>query len=160
MPDVWVVNASPLIALAHAGRLELLEEIPDELVVPEAVVEEILAGPEDPAGRSLASGWGPRRVATVPEKVAEWGLGKGESAVIALALEFEATAVLDDRAARRCATALERPVIGTLGVIVRAKREGFIAAAAPVIRAVVAAGFYYSEHDIRQLLDSIDERWA
>jgi len=51
--DGWVVNASPLIALAHAGKLELLDKLPSELVVPEAVVEEILAGPDDP-GRAVA----------------------------------------------------------------------------------------------------------
>ena len=97
MADGWVVNASPLIALAHAKKLELLEKLPSELVVPEAVVDEILAGPDDPARRALVSGWGPRRAATVPERVAEWGLGKGESAVLALALELDATAMLDAR---------------------------------------------------------------
>jgi len=96
----------PLIALAHAGALELLEELPGQLVVPEAVADEILAGPDDPARRALASGWGPRRKTTVPEKVSEWGPGKGESAVLALAVERDATAALDDPSARRCAKAL------------------------------------------------------
>ena len=133
MADAWVVNASPLIAFAHAGKLELLEKLPAELVVPEAVVEEILAGPDDPARRALASGWGARRAAVVPEKVAEWGLGKGESSVVTLALDLAATAVLDDRNGRRCAKALGVRVIGTFGVILRAKRQGLIAMAAPAI---------------------------
>jgi predicted nucleic acid-binding protein len=157
--DAWVVNASPLIALAHAGKLELLEKLPEELVVPEAVVEEILAGPDDPARRALASGWGPRRAATVPENVAEWGLGKGESAVLALALELGATAVLDDHNARRCAKALRVSVIGTFGVIVRAKQHGVIAAAQPVIQSVVDAGLYYDDDAIRTLLSSVGECW-
>jgi predicted nucleic acid-binding protein len=38
--DVCVVNASPLIALAHADSLELLEALPAELTVPEASVGE------------------------------------------------------------------------------------------------------------------------
>lgn len=159
MADAWVANASPLIALAHAGKLELLEKLPDELVVPEAVVEEILAGPDDPARRALASGWGPRRSAVVPENVAEWGLGRGQSAVVALALDLEATAVLDDRNARRCAKALGVPVIGTFGVIIRAKSQGVIAAAEPVIRSVIDAGLYYDDQSIRMLLSSVDEHW-
>lgn len=159
MADVWVVNASPLIALAHAGTLELLEKLPAELVVPGAVVEEILAGPDDPARRALAAGWGRRRAATVPEKVAEWGLGKGESAVLALALELGATAVLDDRSARRGAKALGVSVIGTFGVIIRARQRGLLVAARPVIRSVVDAGLYYDDDAIRTLLASVGESW-
>lgn len=159
MADAWVVNASPLIALAHANKLELLEKLPAELVVPEAVAEEILAGPNDPARRALAAAWGPRRPATVSEKVAEWGLGKGESAVIALALDLGATAVIDDRSARRCAKALGVPVIGTFGVIIRAKQRGLLASAQPVIRSIVDAGLYYDDAAIRTLLSSIGENW-
>ena len=42
--DRWVINASPLICLAKAGYLDLIFKLPDELVVPSAVVEEIRAG--------------------------------------------------------------------------------------------------------------------
>ena len=86
MADVWVVNASPLIALAHAQQLDLLTKLPAELVVPVAVADEILAGPDDPARRAVASDWGQRRAAVIPASVAEWGLGQGESAVVAIAL--------------------------------------------------------------------------
>jgi predicted nucleic acid-binding protein len=157
--DAWVVNASPLIALGHAGMLDLLEQLPSELIVPVAVAEEILAGPEDPAHRAMASGWGPRRSTTVPASVAEWSLGKGESAVLSLALDVGATAVLDDRNARRCARTLGVPVIGTLGVILRAKNQGLIPAAGPVVRSVLDAGLYYDSEAVLKLLESIGESW-
>jgi predicted nucleic acid-binding protein len=95
----------------------------------------------------------------VPERVADWGLGKGESAVLSLALELDATAVLDDRNARRCAKALGVSVIGTFGVIIRAKQHGLIAAAQPVIRSVVDAGLYYDGEALQTLLSSIGESW-
>ena len=159
MTDVWVVNASPLIALGHAGELELLENLASRLIVPDAVAEEILEGPDDPARRALSSGWGGRRACVVPERVAEWGLGKGESAVIALSVELNATAVLDDRNARRCAKALDVSVIGTFGAVIRAKHQGLIPAARPVIRSIVSAGLYYDDHGLRRLLSSVDESW-
>ncbi len=159
MADAWVVNASPLIALGHARKLELLQALASLLVVPVAVADEILAGPEDPAHVALASGWGSRRHAKVPGSVAEWGLGKGESAVIALCLELPATAVLDDRSARRCAKALRVPVIGTFGVIIRAKQQGLIGSAAEVIRSVLDAGLYYDHEFIRKLLQHLGEDW-
>lgn len=159
MADAWVVNASPVIALGHAGRLDLLEILPSQLLLPDAVVEEIVAGPDDPARRALLSGWGSRRLVTVPESVAEWGLGKGESAVVALALELHATAVLDDRNARRCAKALGIPIIGTLGIIIRAKKRGLVDAAGPVIRSVLDAGLYYEDDAVHRLLRSVGENW-
>jgi hypothetical protein len=39
---LWVVNASPLIALAKIGRLELLQGPSRTLLVPEAVAAEIV----------------------------------------------------------------------------------------------------------------------
>jgi hypothetical protein len=59
--DVWVVNASPVIVLAKAGFLRLLEELPTELLLPDAVAAEILVGPvDDPARKAVENGWGAR----------------------------------------------------------------------------------------------------
>ena len=58
-----VVNASPLIVLSKLGRLDLLlEPRPDiEVVVPQAVLDEVMRGePDDPA------------VSLVPKAVADW----------------------------------------------------------------------------------------
>ena len=41
MPERWVVNASPLIVLAKIDRLDLLVQQADELLVPQAVVNEM-----------------------------------------------------------------------------------------------------------------------
>lgn len=95
----------------------------------------------------------------MPERVAEWGLGHGESAVLALALELGATAVVDDRAARRCAGVLGVPVIGTFGVILRAKRRGLLSDAAPSIRSVLAAGLFYDDALMGAVLASVGETW-
>jgi len=55
----WVVNASPIIALAKINRLDLLLRGSGTLVIPEAVVDEIQAGPVgDPARTALAGGFG------------------------------------------------------------------------------------------------------
>jgi predicted nucleic acid-binding protein len=42
--DRWVINASPLICLAKAGYVDLLLKLPNEAVIPQAVVDEIQAG--------------------------------------------------------------------------------------------------------------------
>lgn len=161
--ETWIVNASPVITLAKAGYLHLLDRLAKTILIPEAVAAEILIGPpSDPARKALQTGWG-RRVPSgpIPEVVLEWGLGAGESAVLALALrEPGFPSVLDDAAARRCARALSLPILGTLGVVLRAKREGLIAEAAPVLRSLQAAGLRLDEEVVRDALaKSAGESW-
>ena len=83
----WVVNASPLICLAKAGFSDLLLKLPDEIIIPSAVMEEIQAGQSgDPAQAALAFGKFPVREVPVKPEILAWDLGKGESAVLSYAL--------------------------------------------------------------------------
>jgi predicted nucleic acid-binding protein len=160
--EVWVANASPVIVLAKAGYLELLEQLPSELLLPEAVVVEVLAGPEaDPARQALEKCW---RVGIAPGRISselvEWGLGPGETAVLALAQEKgQCTAVLDDAAARACAKAFRIPVIGTLGVVMRAKKRALIPQAGEVLRALRNVGLHLDDTTIRLSLGKLGEAW-
>jgi predicted nucleic acid-binding protein len=163
VPDRWVVNASPLITLAKAGHLALLPLLAPALVIPEAVVREVLAGPvTDPARQALERGWGTHiTVAQVPALLLEWGLGAGETAVLAVALAHRGwTALLDDAASRRCARTLGIPLLGTLGLVLRAKHQGHIASAAAVVQALRAAGLYVEDAFITTVLrESVGETW-
>lgn len=162
MSEIWVANASPVIVLAKAGHLELLNELPGELVLPEAVVAEVLAGPEsDPARQALEGGWGLRQSpVAIPSELLEWGLGPGETAVLALARErAPCTAILDDAAARTCAKAYGVPLLGTLGVVLRAKKRGLIPQAAGVLKAIRAAGLHLDDRTIRLALGHLGETW-
>ena len=146
--EIWILNASPIIVLAKAGHLALLDATPAQILIPRQVASEITAGPPgDPARAALESGWG--RIVTcsrVPESVLEWGLGPGEASVVALAMEQEgARALLDDAQARRCAQAHGVSVLGTLGAIVRAKKAGSIESAAKVIEDLRRSGLYLDD---------------
>jgi predicted nucleic acid-binding protein len=160
--ELWIANASPIIVLAKANHLQLLTDLADELLLPETVVAEVLAGAaDDPARQAVEAGWGTRQApAAIPSDLIEWGLGPGESAVLALALErAPATAILDDAAARSCAKAFGVPVLGTLGVVLRAKKRGIISKAADVLQAIRAAGLHLDDRIIRATLERIRETW-
>ncbi|TMB88174.1 MAG: hypothetical protein E6J45_11680 [Chloroflexi bacterium] len=59
MAETWVVNASPLIVLAKAGRLGLTGDLCSAILLPDAVAHELLAGPaDDPARLAVLAGWG------------------------------------------------------------------------------------------------------
>ncbi|MBI4699944.1 MAG: DUF3368 domain-containing protein [Deltaproteobacteria bacterium] len=152
----WLLNASPIIALGRIGALPLLPGLATEMVVPEAVRREVEApGARDPAFVDLQSIERLRivRVARIPEPVAGWALGAGESEVIAWAIEHPAfEVVLDDLAARNCAQALRLPVRGTLGILVLARRSGLVPALRPLVEALVGAGFRAHPDVLRRAL--------
>jgi len=105
-----VCNASPLIALAKAGLLDVLRGMFDRIVVPGAVVREVLAGgPQDAGYAALERHAWLERVELEPpgSRLAALSLGAGESEVIEWALRHPGfVALLDDRAARRSAEVL------------------------------------------------------
>lgn len=162
MTETWVVNASPIITLAKVGCLNLLTTLASEVLLPDAVVLEVFAGPvTDPARQHVEAGWGKRvSIGNVPTALLEWSLGAGETAVLAVALEKEnCTAVLDDAEGRMCARALGIPVIGTLGVILRAKKQRRIESAAQVIQALLKAGLHIKDEIIKVVLQEVGEEW-
>ena len=162
MSSVWVVNASPLISLARIGQLALLQAPGRELRVPEAVAREVLVGPTtDPARQALEASFGGTPVSTpIDLRVVEWGLGAGETSVLSYAIAAGATAVLDDGRARSAARVLGVNVIGTLGVVLQARRAGRIESAAVVLRALRDAGMRLDDATIATALArSVGETW-
>lgn len=161
MSRVWVVNASPLILLGKIGQVALLSELSDELIVPDVVAREVGAKPEgERVLGELASLPGVRVEAevTVSSELVAWNLGPGESQVITLTgAALSCRAILDDLEARRCAQSLGLPLMGTLGVVLRAKRRGVIAAARPVIEHLRRVGLYASDKLIELALAHLGE---
>jgi predicted nucleic acid-binding protein len=84
-------------------------------------------------------------------------LGAGESQVIAHGLAGARWVVLDDRAARRCAVAHGLPVIGSLGVVLRAKRHGVVDEAKPWVTKLFAAGMFVETQLLANALASVQE---
>ena len=156
MTEAPAVDASPLILLVRAAHLHLLKALAPQLVVPEPVLEEIRAkGVEDATLQAVeASPWlSVVQVTSEQERIGGLTLGKGEAAVLAWALSHPgAFAVLDDQRARSHALSLEIPVIGTLGVVLRAKRLGMISQARPVVESLVAEGMYLSRSVVERAL--------
>ncbi|MBI2899998.1 MAG: DUF3368 domain-containing protein [Planctomycetes bacterium] len=162
MADLLVVNASPIIFLAHVGGLEWMVRLSARpLILPAAVQAEVAAGPGgEELLRSLRglSEVQIRPDLPVPETIAAWDLGRGESQVLAVCRESSGrTAVLDDLAARRCAQALQISVLGTLGIVVAARRRGWLPAARPVLNRLLAVGMYVTPALVDAMLADIGE---
>ena len=161
MPSRRIVNASPLILLTRAGRLDLLRLGASEVIVPDVVISEVGAkGPDDPTARAVAgAAWMTiKAVPAMPDPVRACGLDPGESAVLALALgDADCEAVLDDRAGRLCAGRLGIACVGTLGLVLLARRLGSIPAARPVIDRLRDGGLYLDDDFVEDILARIGE---
>jgi predicted nucleic acid-binding protein len=150
--DRVVINASPLITLFRAGLHPLLPQLFPDLVVPDAVWVEVVSSTyNDPATQGLPrSDWARRQPVADSPYVAAWGLGAGETSVLSFALHHrDYTAIVDDREA--CAHVLGIAVIGTAGVVVLARRRGWIDSTEMALRRLQAAGLWLAESLITKL---------
>jgi predicted nucleic acid-binding protein len=160
-----IVNASPLILLGKIRQLGLLHEGDREVLVPVAVFQEV----EDPTVAGRLPGWDPSvppigREADVPipPEVHKFALDPGESMVLALALTRQregddVEVVLDERKGRNAAKALGLGLVGTAGLLLRAKSDGRIAAVTPLLDELEKQGMYLDEGLRSAILHLADE---
>lgn len=157
-----VINASPLIFLARVGGLEWITKIASNPVaVPLAVRNEVAVGEggaaivaqiESDCGFCIADD------VPLPDEIIAWDIGAGESQVLAHSLlHAKATAILDDKAARDCAKSLNLHVLGTLGIVMIAKRRGWIERVQPVVARLRATGMFLTDVLIRDVLHEVGE---
>jgi predicted nucleic acid-binding protein len=159
--DCVVVNASPLICLFKSGLVDLFPALFKKVAVPETVIKEVMAkGKADFAAQGLISNSWMRKIGTtaVDPRVASWDLGDGENAVLSFALKNpEFFAVMDDREARRCAKSLQCRYIGTLGMVVLAKKRGVIHSVRETLSRIQNAGLWVSESLVDEICRTVGE---
>ena len=155
MTKTIVADSSPLIVLLKSDLEFILPALFDEIIVPEAVYQEILAGkPNDAAKQKLPQlSWTNRVTDKISNKIIEpMNLGKGEIAVLNLALTIPNSRVLlDDAVARRAAKELRISALGTGGLLIMAKRNELIASVAETLQKVQDVGLWLSD-DIIELI--------
>ena len=136
MPE-FICNTSPLQYLHQLGRMEILPILTGQLIVPAPVIAELEAGralgcdvPEMHGFPWVAT----RQPVSSPALPLAADLGRGEAAVLALALESQnAVVILDDAVGRRAAGLLGIRMTGTLGLLLDARKRGLILKLSPVL---------------------------
>jgi len=157
--DQIVVNASPLIVLARAGRIDLLTLVGTPIHVPESVSSEVRAHSDDAARMLDTVAWLQTvQDAEILPSVRGWDLGAGESAVLEWAqANRPARAIIDDYAARKLANVLAVQVTGTLGLALLARQRGMVPLARPLVEDLARAGLYLSEPIVERALRLVGE---
>jgi uncharacterized protein len=129
-----ISNSSVLIALSSIAQLSILtQRFPDGILLPQAVWYEVVETGEGRTGATeVAAGlniW--LSIQEVENKtlisVLQQDLDLGEAEAIALIFEQPSEALLlDEKKARQVARRMNLPILGTLGILIWAKRQGVI----------------------------------
>ncbi|MBW4628429.1 MAG: DUF3368 domain-containing protein [Brasilonema octagenarum HA4186-MV1] len=162
---IIVSDTSVLSNLAAIEQLPLLQQLYNQVIIPEAVRNELSnASTENINIRAVvALSWIEIRLVKntvlVETLLHNRELDQGEAEAIALALELPAKRLLiDERLGRREATRLGIPITGVLGILIAAKTEGLLPLVKPVMdNLIIKAGFWVSEQLYAEILQVAGE---
>lgn len=152
--DLVVVNTSPLLALDACSQIDLLRAIYKRVVIPDAVDKELTAGsarPLLPGGLTAEQRtWIQVLPPSNPIKASLLAkLDPGEASVIQLALELGTPHVLiDERMAWNEAVREGLTPVGSVGIILLAKKNGLIPEIKPHLQEMRNKGIYLSKRVI------------
>lgn len=158
-----VADSGPLIALARLELLAIPSEIFRDVRVTATVWEEVIRSPRRTEHEALdaARRTGLLQVVDdpveVPTVLSDPRLDAGERSALALAMAQAAVILLDERQGRAVAAAAGLPVVGTLGLLVKARQEGLIERVRPLVDALQASGYYLARSLVDQALAAVGE---
>lgn len=152
--DEIIINTGPIIALVAAlGDLHVLQKLYRRVLVPLEVCQEIERGgndgyamPEFQAAYWLLKWHEPLKIFNFIRN----SLDLGEAAVIQLALnENIKTVCIDEAIGRRVARLNGLALTGSVGVLIRAKKEGFIDSISEAIECMKARNIWLSDRVVQ-----------
>lgn len=157
-----LVNSTPLIGLCKIGKLDILRAVYGEVVIPQAVYDEVtVKGDTVCAQINVSLDW--IRVEKIgnkaDRKLYSTRLHAGEVEVMILAREVPRAdlVIIDDNAAKKTAKFLGLNVTGTIGVLLEAKAQGIITSIAPHIEELKRNGVFISDAVIQMALRAANE---
>ena len=157
-----IADASPLIGLASAGAFDLLRQLFGQITVTTVVRDEVCAGGSRwgaaETQAAIEAGW--ILVEEVSMEDAPIGrAGRGETSVLALARDRREWCVLlmDDSTGRARARGSDIAVMGVVGILMAAKREGLAAQVRPLLHRLRDSGFRLSDRVVGDALAEAGE---
>jgi len=143
---VAIADSGPLISLTRIGQLELLPRIFSEIIAPPEVWHEVtIKGQGLPGADEISQVKWIKIQTPLPQLVQPLSIlvDAGEAQSIALAQTTPGSIILlDDARARKIAARLNIKQIGTIGLLLCAKRMGLIEKIRPHIEALIENGIY------------------
>jgi len=161
---IVVSNTSPLTNLAAIGHFELLQELFGEVHIAQGVWQELnKGGKRHPGSQEVKNASWVHRQEVSDQAIStllQRDLDLGEAETLALALTLGADLVLlDEQEGRHAAIRLGLRPLGVLGILLKAKRQGYIREIRPSLDALRRqAGFFLGDRLYRQILEEAGEK--
>jgi len=155
-----ISNTTPILSLIKIGKLDILKELYGQIMIPEAVFNEMEVGKDWLFYTDLSKiDWiRIEPIQQITSKLYLFDLDAGEAEVIILAQEQKADLVImDEIMGRRYAKQLGLKLTGTLGILLRAKEKGLIDDVAPLISNLIKNGVWISPELIKVVLKKAGE---
>ena len=157
-----ICNATPLINFASISCLDILKSLFTEIVIPQAVYSDTVESGfpnSETILKEIEAGWlNVKLVEEMPESI-PLALDAGEREAIALALsEQKPRVILDKKRDKKVAQELGLNVIGTLGILILAKRNRIISQVKPLLDAMMTkAKYWVNESLYHSVLQAVSE---
>ncbi len=147
-----VIDTGPLIAIAHLDLFEVAGQLYQELYITKQVFEESQVDPAREDASSIAAAVKGNRIMCAIEPVDNLSsrLGVGETSSVMLAKKLKCPVMIDDKNARRFAAANAVPVIGSVGMLVIARRNRLIGSVGDCLSLLREHGYYLSDDLIQR----------
>ena len=161
MPELTIVNTSPLFYLHRIGHLDVLHKLYGKITIPKAAEKELekghIQGEDVPQLADYP--WIEIISVSTPEYLnLIVDLGPGESEVLAIATSHPlALVILDDKLGRRIAEMQGFRLTGTAGVLLRAKEKGLIPAVKPAMEKLLSLNFRLKPDLVKAILELAGE---
>lgn len=157
-----VVNSTPIISLSIIQKLDLLLNLYRKIYVPQAVFDEVSVAGESMIGAKALKSADFIKIVSVKNDTARkffsTSLHKGEVEVMILAKEINADlVVIDDYQARKHAKYLGLNLTGTLGVLLKAKKESLINEIRPLMDKLINNDIYIDNKLYEKVIQMADE---
>lgn len=160
---VIISDTSCISALLRVGQLNLLESIFEEIIIPQKVMDELFQlknfgidiSPLQNADWVIIKN--PNNNALLNRLLIQ--LDEGEANAITLAIELNADLlIIDEIKGRKIASSLSINITGLAGVLILAKKEGYLKSVKPTLDKILnETSFRMSKILYQQILDTASE---
>src|SRR5690554_4262969 len=152
-----IVNSTPIISLSIIDQLSLLSELYNEVYIPQAVFDEVCVKGESQIGAKSLTNSNNIQVVSIKNNEARQffstSLHKGEIEVMILAKEIDADLIIiDDYQARKHAKYLGLKITGTLGVLLKAKKNNYIISIKTLMDKLIKNDIYIGDNLYKKVL--------
>ncbi len=153
-----IADTSPLISLILVNKLDVLEKVFPNYVLPEAVWDELNNHNEIRSFKKELNQLS-KKVKQVKNYFSLSGIDIGETEAIILYKELNANYLLiDDKRARQTAESMDIKCIGTLAVLYKAKQKRIIKELLPVFLQLLEMKRFYSKSYLNLFLSKAGEK--